>query len=179
MHGHMSVSSTEGQGSCFSFELPLQSATGSTDLQAQVLIENTSQPPLAEDLATEIAALRVLLVDDHPINRLMAHNQLNHIGCWVEEAHNGLQALEKLLAQPFDVVLMDIQMPEMDGLQATRELRRLNLDLQPVVVAMTANAYNEDRTACLAAGMEYFLAKPVTLHALRVALNKIAVRYRD
>ena len=175
MHGNMSVSSTEGQGSCFTFELPLHSPTSATVAHAPEPNDHSNQAQIHEDMSVEIAALRVLLVDDHPINRLMARNQLNHIGCWVEEAHNGLQALEKLLEQPFDVVLMDIQMPEMDGLQATRELRRLALDLQPVVVAMTANAYNEDRTACLAAGMEYFLAKPVTLNALRVALNKIAI----
>jgi len=65
------------------------------------------------------------------------------------------------------VVLMDVQMPAFDGLQANRKLRQMTPIIQPVVIAMTANAYNEDRTACLAANMDYFLAKPVTLNALR------------
>ena len=118
--------------------------------------------------------MRILLVDDQPINRLMASNQLKQLGCTlIEEAHNGLQALQRLRAAPFDVVLMDMQMPEMDGLEATRALRQLPLDKQPTVIAMTANAFSEDRQACMDAGMDDFLAKPVKLDTLKSALQNM------
>ena len=70
---------------------------------------------------------------------------------------------------------MDMQMPEMDGLEATRGLRQLTLESQPVVIAMTANAYSEDREACMDAGMDYFLAKPVKLDALRSAIQEMVL----
>ena len=72
--------------------------------------------------------------------------------------------------ETFDVVLMDVQMPEMDGLEATRQLRKLPLPVQPIVIAMTANAFSEDGDACLAAGMDQFLSKPVAAALLRAAL---------
>jgi CheY-like chemotaxis protein len=114
------------------------------------------------------------LVDDQPINRLLARNQLKQMGCApTHEAENGLRALEYLRHYPFDVVLMDMQMPEMDGLEATRALRQMPLSEQPVVIAMTANAFSEDRDACLAAGMNYFLSKPVMSGTLRNALGRV------
>ena len=176
MQGQLQVNSLEGQGSSFSFTLPL---TGD---------EATLAPPPSDDAdasrgattasaaepAPDLSNLRILLVDDQPINRLMASNQLKQLGCTlIEEAHNGLQALQRLRAAPFDVVLMDMQMPEMDGLEATRALRQLPLDKQPTVIAMTANAFSEDRQACMDAGMDDFLAKPVKLDTLKSALQNM------
>ena len=165
MGGELRVSSVEGQGSFFSFALPVTEDT-------KGLQPLDSAPRLEAPTAIDLSALRVLLVDDQPINRLMAHGQLKQLGCaLVQEAHNGLEALQLLKAQNFDVVLMDMQMPEMDGLEATRALRQLDLSKQPVVIAMTANAFSEDRVACMDAGMDYFLTKPVTLAALRFAMQ--------
>jgi signal transduction histidine kinase/DNA-binding NarL/FixJ family response regulator/HPt (histidine-containing phosphotransfer) domain-containing protein len=166
--GQMRVSSTQGVGSRFEFDVP-QSLTAKVQPRALVEAVTAEMPVVASD--GDLAALRILLVDDQPINRLLARNQLKQIGCSVsEEAHHGRAALECLREHTFDVVLMDMQMPEMDGLEATRQLRQLPLTLQPFVIAMTANAFAEDRDACLAAGMNDFLSKPVNLETLREAL---------
>ena len=84
-----------------------------------------------------------------------------------------LQALDALRLKPYDVVLMDLQMPEMDGLEATRTLRSWTTFAQPVVIAMTANAFSEDREASVQAGMDHFLTKPVKLDTLRAALHTV------
>ncbi len=94
------------------------------------------------------------------------------------EAENGSQALAILQHQTVDVVLMDVQMPEMDGLTATRLLRSWSLPVQPIVIALTANAFSEDGEACLAAGMNQFVSKPVSYGALHAALMQ-AMRERQ
>ena len=174
MRGKMHVNSTEGRGSIFSVELPLpaQGEFAHDSGNEAVGVNNDTESAEPKTLL-DFSALRILLVDDQPINRLMAASQLKQLGCEsVEEAHNGLQALKLLRFKPFDVVLMDMQMPEMDGIEATKGLRQLTLTPQPVVIAMTANAYSEDRQACMDAGMDYFLAKPVKLDALRTAIQE-------
>ena len=174
MQGQMRVSSVEGSGSCFSFTLPLSEGAWCTDDPLHPAIQ--ARPGGAQYSAAQAdrSLLRILLVDDHPINRLMARSQLKQLGCLdVDEAHNGVQALECLTAKPYDVVLMDVQMPEMDGLDATRALRRMPIHPQPVVIAMTANAYSEDRDASLGAGMNHFLTKPVKLETLGDALHRV------
>jgi len=121
----------------------------------------------------DLSGLRILLVDDQPLNRLLARNQLKQLGCPPrKEAENGLLALERLREAEFDVVLMDMQMPEMDGITAAKALRAMPLARQPLVIAMTANAYAEDRVACMEAGMDLFLSKPVQLDTLRQALHQ-------
>jgi signal transduction histidine kinase/ActR/RegA family two-component response regulator len=175
MQGQIHVSSIEGQGSTFTVELPMPKDVELTldPDKNKVHIGNDSDVAEAVD-QLNLSALRILLVDDQPINRLMAGSQLKQLGCsLVEEAHNGLQALKLLRSKPFDVVLMDMQMPEMDGLEATRGLRQLTLQSQPIVIAMTANAFSEDREACMDAGMDYFLPKPVKLDALRSAIQQM------
>ena len=174
MGGSLTVESTLGRGSTFSFDLALPSA--SELAQAEVRPEAVlpeQDPAVAELEARELAGLRILLVDDYKINRLVARNQLAKMGCPpLFEAENGLEALEYLRRETFDVVLMDVQMPEMDGLETTRQLRKLSLSAQPTVIAMTANAFSEDGEACLAAGMDQFLSKPVPGALLRSALVK-------
>lgn len=176
MQGQIHVSSIQGKGSTFYVEFPLSSEVElppKPDHKSDSNGENISGAAQSADMI-DLSDLRILVVDDQPINRLIVRNQLKQIGCtFVEESHNGLEALEKLSSKQFDLVLMDVQMPEMDGLEATRLLRRLTLDSQPVVIAITANAFIEDREACLEAGMDYFIAKPIKLETLRSAIQKI------
>jgi PAS domain S-box-containing protein len=117
--------------------------------------------------------LRILLAEDNEINRKIAVRMLERLGKAAEVAVNGREALDMALAQPFDCVLMDVQMPEIDGLEATRRLREsLGPERLPYIVAMTANAMAGDREACLSAGMHDYIAKPVQLASLSEALAR-------
>jgi CheY-like chemotaxis protein len=120
--------------------------------------------------------LRVLLVDDNAVNQKIATHLLKKLGAHIQGAMNGVEALNALRAADFDVVLMDCQMPEMDGYEATRRLR------QPAeacrnpkipVIALTANAFSTDREQCLAAGMDDFLTKPIERTRLEEALARV------
>ena len=117
-------------------------------------------------------ALRILLVDDEPDNRALALQMIRRLGGHADVATDGVEALDRLHQRPYDVVLMDVMMPRMDGLEATRRLRReLPAERQPRVVALTARAMRGDREACLAAGMDGYLSKPFRLDALAEALQ--------
>lgn len=170
MGAELEVESQPGQGTEFSFVLSAQ-ALGLDAPEFWSPAEHVAPAPLPVP-AFELQNLRILLVDDQAINRLLARNQLRILGCPpLSEAENGAVALLRLQEQTFDVVLMDMQMPEVDGLSATRALRAMPLQRQPVVIAMTANAYPEDRAACKEAGMDFFLSKPVQLETLRETLG--------
>ena len=119
--------------------------------------------------------LRILLVDDHPTNRRLGFKVLERLGYAADVADSGREALTCLEERDYDVVFMDVQMPEMDGLETTRELRRRWPDRPLRVIAMTANAMSGDRQACLAAGMDDYLSKPVQLDALVDALRRSRV----
>ncbi len=117
--------------------------------------------------------LRILLAEDNTTNQKLALRILERIGYRADVAANGLEVLEALNRQPYDVVLMDVQMPEMDGLEATRRTRReLPMARQPHIIAMTANAMQGDREMCLAAGMDDYVSKPIRVEALVEALSK-------
>ena len=119
--------------------------------------------------------LRILLAEDNVVNQKVALRILGKLGYHADVAANGQEAVEALDRQPYDVILMDMQMPEVDGLEATRIIRRtLPPERQPVIVAMTAAAMLEDRQACLAAGMTSFVAKPIRLEQLTTALEESA-----
>ncbi len=121
--------------------------------------------------AEALANLRVLVVDDVAVNRMVARHLLARSGAHVEEAENGLQAVERVCVGGIDVVLMDIQMPVMDGKTATREIiARLGLKAPPVV-ALTAHALAEERNECLALGMRDYLTKPVDMQALLISMS--------
>jgi len=123
-------------------------------------------PPLAQTLAR-----RILLVEDNPVNRKLALAMLGRLGYGVDTAENGIEAVAACRAKRYDLIFMDVQMPGMDGHTATREIRTLP-GSQPWIIAMTANALEGDREACLAAGMNDYLPKPIRLDDLRRALTQ-------
>jgi CheY-like chemotaxis protein len=119
------------------------------------------------------SSLRILLAEDNPMNQKVALRLLERLGYSADVAANGLEALAALERQPYDVVLMDVQMPELDGLDATRRIcERWPPESRPHIVAMTANALPEDREACFAAGMNDYVAKPIRADELAAALKR-------
>jgi signal transduction histidine kinase/CheY-like chemotaxis protein len=130
-------------------------------------------PAVAGDLGTRFP-LRILLAEDNMLNRKVALRMLQRLGYEADVAINGLQALRAVEGQPYDVILMDVQMPEMDGLEATRQIRSAQNGghHQPYIIAMTAAAMELDREKCLQAGMNDFVSKPATLEDLQRALER-------
>ena len=135
----------------------------------------------------ELASLKILLVEDTPINQKVGLNQLKVLGCAADVANNGAEALSMLALKKYDIVLMDCQMPILDGYEATLELRRLeaadaagsmNPQLHTVVIAMTANALKGDREKCLAAGMDDYISKPISIEKLKSVLENWSVQLK-
>ncbi|MBB5206075.1 PAS domain S-box-containing protein [Inhella inkyongensis] len=160
MGSRIEVSSREGQGSCFEFRLNL------------VRLEPAAAPqPAAASISP---GLRVLVAEDNLINQKVVARLLERLQATVVLVDDGAQALREVQQQSFDLVLMDCQMPELDGIEATRRIRALPAPfVQPPIVALTANAFAEDRRACLAAGMDDFLSKPVSGERLAELLARL------
>ena len=167
MGGDAGGESRPGQGSTFWFTVRLKKVA-------------TPQPPatpaVPEDprqhLLHRHAGRRILLVEDEPVNREIALHFLREVHLQVDTADNGLAALRRVEASDYDLILMDMQMPEMDGLEACRQIRLLPKARHLPIVAMTANSFAEDRLNCLSAGMNDFLAKPVKPAVLFATLNQ-------
>ena len=119
------------------------------------------------------ASLRILLAEDNAVNQKVALRLLERLGYGADVASNGLEAIEALERSQYDVVLMDVQMPELDGLDASRRICDRWPDTRPRIIAMTANALPEDREACFAAGMDDYVAKPIRPDALAEALRRV------
>jgi CheY-like chemotaxis protein len=148
------------------------------DAFAGIFARNLVMPkaePAKAIIDTELAKnhpLRILLAEDNAVNQKLALRLLQQMGYRADVASNGLEAVESLERQVYDVILMDVQMPEMDGLDATRAIRKLVIKQQPRIVAMTANAMQGDREMCLAAGMDDYISKPIRVAELSGALLK-------
>jgi PAS domain S-box-containing protein len=173
MDGSIHVESTVQAGSSFWVELPLTLDGRSSEPDAE-----SSLQALRESIVErfEASPARVLVVEDNPLNQKVAGRLLKRIGIRADLAVNGLEALRMLHTEPYDVVLMDCQMPEMDGYQATAMLRSMEGPNQRVrVIALTADAVG-GRERCLAAGMDDFISKPVSLDDLIHVLSDCLVK---
>ncbi|WP_187263980.1 hybrid sensor histidine kinase/response regulator [Pontibacter beigongshangensis] len=135
--------------------------------------QETEKKKFSEHFA-ENYPLQILVAEDYPINQLLAQMVLEKLGYTADLAENGLQVLEALSRKSYDVVLMDVQMPEMDGLEATREIRQQEDGPQPYIIATTANAMKEDVQTCFTAGMNDYISKPIDLEELLKSLEKAA-----
>jgi CheY-like chemotaxis protein len=120
--------------------------------------------------------LRVLVAEDNPVNQKVAGKILEKLGCEVVVVSDGKQAVDAVFEKPFDLVLMDVQMPVLDGLQATRDIRarEKNTGRRTRIVALTANAMQGDEDRCIAAGMDGYLTKPLRAEKLQEAVQQVA-----
>ena len=172
MGGRIWLESQARQGSTFHFTVQLEAVP---ELAAP------AAAPSAAPAAAPVngaSGLQVLLVEDHPVNQMLAGKLIERGGHHVTLAKDGQQGLDAVMQRRFDVVFMDMQMPVMDGLEATRRIRAFELAharARTPIVAMTANAMPADRQACLDAGMDHFIAKPFKAEEVRERLEQVAV----
>ncbi len=166
MHGELGVDSKEGEGSCFWFVIPFEIS--------HLTVKKTEK--MIKDSPLEALKGKLLLVEDNPVNQMVASKMLEKIGLIPTLASNGKEALKKLATQSFDLVLMDCQMPEMDGFEATRQLRSKNVQslkqTAMPIIAMTANVMEGDKQRCLDAGMDDYLGKPVKMDELESLVRR-------
>ena len=191
MGGVIGVESQEGLGSQFWFELPLVATTDiaiSTALSGSIVnpvaaapagdsaephLQLSATPSLPATHTEVIPPTDLLLAEDNKINQKLALALLGKLGYKVDLAENGIEAVAAAGKKAYAVILMDMQMPEMDGLEATRQIRANNgPNVRTTIVALTANAMQSDNDACRAAGMDDFLTKPINREQLTACLER-------
>lgn len=173
MGGQVGVSSTPGKGSTFWFSARLRKA-GSDLPEAS---ETMASVPAIEEQKPAFSGRRCLLVEDDPVNCEIAESMLTEDGMQIDIAGDGLEAVEMASRNAYDLILMDLQMPRMDGLEATRRIRKLPEHATTPILALTANAYPETMESCFEAGMNDFMVKPVMPAVLYAKLLKWLERY--
>jgi signal transduction histidine kinase/ActR/RegA family two-component response regulator len=158
------------------WELPAEVEEGSA-FYVRLPLMPTAPPQRSDSVSRPILPrpeTTILIVEDNPVNQKVAAALLRRLGYQTKAVWNGQEAVEICREQPFDIIFMDLQMPVLDGLQATRQLRAEKLPQEPFIVALTANAFREDREHCLQAGMDDYLSKPLQEIQLIKVLNKFA-----
>jgi len=168
MGGDIGLVSTVGQGSTFWFIVRLGKANESAVPSAPTFAEESAEL----QLKTHYAGTRILLAEDEPINQEVSRGLLEDVGLTVELAEDGARAVAMAQRSHYDLILMDMQMPQMNGVEATRVIRELPGYAKTPILAMTANAFDEDRKVCIEAGMDDHLGKPVVPQALYETLLK-------
>lgn len=167
MGGSIQVSSRPGKGSTFAFRLPLVPGTPETSRARETGADLTST------VLPEAISGHVLVVDDQPVNRTVVARMLEKLGCTVDAVADGVEALAATAKQDYDLVLMDCQMPVMDGFEATAQIRLREAGGRRVpIVALTANALAGDRARCLAVGMDDYLTKPIRRAQLEALVRR-------
>jgi CheY-like chemotaxis protein len=170
MGGAIGVESAPGLGSTFWFTITLakQPTTAAANENAAA---PEPLPPRAADLLAEPPARRILVAEDNAVNQRIIAHQLQKLGYTADVVGDGLEVLEALSRIPYDVILMDCRMPQLDGFETTARIRAQG-GHQPYIIAITANAMRGDREICLAAGMDGYVSKPVRTAALETALRE-------
>jgi len=163
MGGSITVESKHYQGTTFTFRIP------AIPSEAPREVRSAPRPG-----PRPVMQARILLVEDNPVNQMLAMSMLQKLGASADLAKDGAEAVEKATVGAYDLILMDLQMPRMDGLTATRAIRATGGIRQPRIVALTANAMDSDREACLQAGMDDFLSKPFQASELQEKLDAVA-----
>ena len=167
MGGDAGLDSRPGPGSRFWFSARLALAAAPVPVPVPVpVLDLAPELTAAARLRRRHAGRTVLLVEDEPVNRELMQLLLESAGLRVELANDGLEAVEQAVRMPVDLILMDMQMPRLDGPDATRRIRQTPQGARLPIVALTANVFERDRQACLDAGMDDFLAKPIDPEAL-------------
>jgi signal transduction histidine kinase/ActR/RegA family two-component response regulator len=174
MGGNIKVASVQGKGTTFTFSIQDNTEEQSPGARINKFLppernnklkaKQTDHQKLTTDFSDEFP-LSILIVEDNAINIIILNKILSKLGYSPETARDGLEALAMVKANYYDLIFMDVQMPEMDGLEATRIIRKTGSE-QPVIIAMTANAMQGDRDECMEAGMDDYLSKPINLNNL-------------
>ena len=168
MSGHLKVRSKPGRGTLFVLDLPM-------DVSGEITRERDSHVEALDRLY----GARILLAEDNVVNQQVVQALLSGFGCQIDVAENGQEAVDLWSAHTYDLIMMDMQMPEIDGLDATRQIRQLPDHHATPILAMTANVFAEDKARCLRAGMDDFLTKPAKPDVLYATLLKWLGQRRD
>ncbi|MCF0069129.1 ATP-binding protein [Dyadobacter sp. CY261] len=172
MRGSISVESSLNKGSTFRFSITAKVATEIREKIESARRKENSPKKLPADFAARYP-MSILVAEDNKVNQIVIMNTLSKLGYRADLAQNGMEVLERVSEMSYDVILMDMQMPQMDGLEATRQIKARNV-ANPFIIAMTANALQQDKEKCFEAGMDDYLSKPVILEDLVDILQKWA-----